>query len=78
MKQVGLFAGMILIAASANALSQTSAPPSSETAATNGQATSSTRTTHSRHHKASSKSDAAPTSEAKAVRPPGSGPTSGR
>ena len=72
-----LISTLILFASAGMALAQTS---SAADPAGNGQATSSTRTVHTRHHhhKSSSATSHAPTTAAKDVRPPGSGPTSGR
>jgi len=77
MKSRLLISAVILAASSGLALAQASGGTANPTS--DGQATSATRTVHSKHHKkASDASQQLPPSNAKAARPQGSGPTSGR
>ncbi len=67
---------LILFTSAGMALAQTS---SATNPAQNGQATSSTRMVHAKHHqKASDAAMPPPTRAAKDAKPKGSGPTSGR
>ena len=76
MKTRLLISTFIVFASTGLALAQTS---SATNPAQNGQATSSTRMVHAKHHqKASDAAMPAPTSAAKDAKPKGSGPTSGR
>jgi hypothetical protein len=74
-----LMAACMLVASAGMAAAQSSNSTSNTNAASDGQATSSTRAMHSKYHqKATDSTTPAASSDAKAVRPKGSGPTSGR